>query len=244
MRFLDINIQALSADKGDRVARRTQVLDSCCVGGIPASWVYSLVSAADQQVNNFCMSSSVMASLASTSCQASACLSSTRSAAHAQATMPLPFSTAYLSGTQLRHTGRLCASTSRLKGRSSQRQRCCQTQAMLGAEGDLVPGVEEGTKIRVIKEVGSLRRLADLRQTTRCICQVSCALQVIVYHAPKLSELQLEGKEGTVKQIVKVFKGKELSANLPYKVEFLLDKEGGKQRKVLAHLVGLYACFH
>ena len=42
-----------------------------------------------------------------------------------------------------------------------------------------------------------------------------------------------------MKQIVKVFKGKELSANLPYKVEFLLEKkEGGKQPKVLVHLVG------
>ena len=74
----------------------------------------------------------------------------------------------------------------------------------------------------------------------RCICQVSCTLQVLVYHAPKISELQLEGKEGTVKQIVKVFKGKELSANLPYKVEFLLEKKEGekRQQKVWVHLVG------
>lgn len=62
-------------------------------------------------------------------------------------------------------------------------------------------------------------------------------MQVTVYHAPKRPELQLQGLEGTVKSIVKVFKGKELSANLPYRVEFHLEAEGGKQQKLLVHLV-------
>lgn len=61
-----------------------------------------------------------------------------------------------------------------------------------------------------------------------------------MYHAPKTKELQLKDKEGTVKTIVKHYKGKDTSANLPYRVEFMLELEGGKQQKWFAHLVSLY----
>ena len=37
--------------------------------------------------------------------------------------------------------------------------------------------------------------------------------------------------------MVKFFRGKELSANLPYKTQFLIPKEGEKDVKVVAHLV-------
>ena len=60
-----------------------------------------------------------------------------------------------------------------------------------------------------------------------------------MYHAPKVPELDLEGKEGTVKLIVKKFKGKELSANLPYRVEFVLEPESEKPKKLVVHLVSL-----
>ena len=67
--------------------------------------------------------------------------------------------------------------------------------------------------------------------------------QVLVFHAPKHKEgLQLKDKQGTVKSIVKKFQGKELSANLPYKVEFILPTEGdGKDLKVVAHLVSAWS---
>ena len=47
----------------------------------------------------------------------------------------------------------------------------------------------------------------------------------------------MKGLEGSVKQIVKKFKGKELSANLPYRIEFILEKEDAKDVKFFAHLV-------
>jgi hypothetical protein len=78
-------------------------------------------------------------------------------------------------------------------------------------EGELLPDVDEGTKVRVTQEI-------------------------LVYHAPKTKELQLKDKEGTVKTIVKHYKGKDTSANLPYRVEFMLELEGGKQQKWFAHL--------
>ena len=58
-----------------------------------------------------------------------------------------------------------------------------------------------------------------------------------MYHAPKIKELELKGMEGSVKSIVKKYKGKETSANLPYRIEFMLEKEDGKQQKFFAHVV-------
>ena len=63
-----------------------------------------------------------------------------------------------------------------------------------------------------------------------------------MFHAPKHKEgLQLKGKEGTVKQIVKNFKGKELSANLPYRIEFILEVPDAKDVKFFAHMVSCFA---
>ena len=62
----------------------------------------------------------------------------------------------------------------------------------------------------------------------------------MIYHAPKTKELQLNGMEGVVKNIVKKYKGKETSANLPYRIEFQLQREDGKQQKFFAHVVNLH----
>ncbi|PIN27160.1 Ferredoxin:thioredoxin reductase [Handroanthus impetiginosus] len=60
-----------------------------------------------------------------------------------------------------------------------------------------------------------------------------------VYHVPKVPELELMGKVGVLKQYVGVHKGKKISANLPYKVEFVDDEisgPSGKPVKFTAHL--------
>ncbi|KAL3815096.1 hypothetical protein ACJIZ3_016364 [Penstemon smallii] len=60
-----------------------------------------------------------------------------------------------------------------------------------------------------------------------------------VYHVPKVPELELSGMVGVLKQYVGVFKGKRISANLPYKVEFVADEilgRDGKPVKFTAHL--------
>lgn len=60
-----------------------------------------------------------------------------------------------------------------------------------------------------------------------------------VYHIPKVPELELEGMEGVIKQYVGLWKGKSISANLPFKVEFVLP-DGVEGRpgplKFVAHL--------
>ncbi|KAL7083605.1 hypothetical protein ACP275_14G174200 [Erythranthe tilingii] len=62
---------------------------------------------------------------------------------------------------------------------------------------------------------------------------------LVVYHIPKLPEFDLTGKVGILKQYVGVHKGKKISANLPYKIEFVADDlpgRDGKPVKFSAHL--------
>ncbi|KAK8966905.1 hypothetical protein KSP40_PGU009121 [Platanthera guangdongensis] len=61
--------------------------------------------------------------------------------------------------------------------------------------------------------------------------------KVKIFHVTKAPELDLCGMEGVIVQYVGVFKGKRVSVNLPYKVEFLLPVEGNeKPTKFVAHL--------
>lgn len=57
-----------------------------------------------------------------------------------------------------------------------------------------------------------------------------------VYHIPRVPEVDLTGMEGVLKQYVVDFKGKKISANLPYKVEFNTEIEGRGRVKFFAHL--------
>ncbi|KAF7137424.1 hypothetical protein RHSIM_Rhsim07G0056900 [Rhododendron simsii] len=57
-----------------------------------------------------------------------------------------------------------------------------------------------------------------------------------VYHVPRVPEVDLTGKEGKLKQYVAVWKGKRISANMPFKVEFVEEVEGRGAVKFFAHL--------
>lgn len=69
--------------------------------------------------------------------------------------------------------------------------------------------------------------------------KVRVKVHLKVYHVPKVPEVDLTGKVGLLKQYVGVYKGKRISANLPYKVEFVAEEvmgRDGKPVKFLAHL--------
>ncbi|KAH7571210.1 hypothetical protein JRO89_XS05G0267600 [Xanthoceras sorbifolium] len=57
-----------------------------------------------------------------------------------------------------------------------------------------------------------------------------------VYHVPRVEEVDLTGMEGVLKKYVANWKGKRISANLPYKVEFVTQIEGRGPVKFVAHL--------
>jgi hypothetical protein len=56
-----------------------------------------------------------------------------------------------------------------------------------------------------------------------------------VFHVPKNPELDINGMEGEVKDVVTTFKGKPISATLPYKVQMVLTR-GEESRKFFVHL--------
>ncbi|TKY50515.1 Ferredoxin-thioredoxin reductase, variable chain [Spatholobus suberectus] len=66
--------------------------------------------------------------------------------------------------------------------------------------------------------------------------RVKVKVPLKVYHVPKVPEVDLTGMEGEIKQYVGLWKGKRISANLPYKVEFVTDIQGRGPVKFFAHL--------
>ncbi|OIV94180.1 hypothetical protein TanjilG_04107 [Lupinus angustifolius] len=65
--------------------------------------------------------------------------------------------------------------------------------------------------------------------------RVKVKVPLKVYHIPKVAEFDLTGLEGEIKQYVALWKGKRISANFPYKVQFLTDIQG-RPVKFFAHL--------
>ncbi|XP_074568835.1 ferredoxin-thioredoxin reductase, variable chain-like [Curcuma longa] len=58
-----------------------------------------------------------------------------------------------------------------------------------------------------------------------------------VHHVQKAPDLDLDGLEGVIKQYVGVWKGKRISANLPFKVEFQIAVQGQPRPvKFVSHL--------
>ncbi|KAB1201517.1 Ferredoxin-thioredoxin reductase, variable chain [Morella rubra] len=57
-----------------------------------------------------------------------------------------------------------------------------------------------------------------------------------VYHVPRVPEVDLTGMEGELKHFVGLWKGKSISANMPYKVEFVTEIQGRGPVKFFGHL--------
>jgi hypothetical protein len=90
----------------------------------------------------------------------------------------------------------------------------CITKAIgiAGDEGETKAGIEAGTKVKVTKSVK-------------------------IYHMPKRQDgLDLQGFEGTVQEVITEYQGKPLTANCPYKIQFLIPKDDGKDQKLISHL--------
>uniref|UniRef100_A0A0D3F815 AP2/ERF domain-containing protein n=1 Tax=Oryza barthii TaxID=65489 RepID=A0A0D3F815_9ORYZ len=67
--------------------------------------------------------------------------------------------------------------------------------------------------------------------------RVRVTAPVRVYHVMKAPDLDIKGMEGVVKQYVAVWKGKRITANFPFKVEFHLSVEGqDKAVRFFVHL--------
>lgn len=74
--------------------------------------------------------------------------------------------------------------------------------------------------------------------TEKIGARVRVKVPLKVHHIPRVAEVDITGMEGVLKQYVGVWKGKRISANLPYKIEFLTHIEGRRPDpvKFFAHL--------
>lgn len=66
----------------------------------------------------------------------------------------------------------------------------------------------------------------DLEAAEKIGKKVRVKVPLKVYHVTKAPDLDLLGMEGVVKQYVGLWKGKKISANLPFKVEFFIAVDG------------------
>ncbi|XP_019186424.1 PREDICTED: ferredoxin-thioredoxin reductase, variable chain-like [Ipomoea nil] len=89
----------------------------------------------------------------------------------------------------------------------------------------------------------SLRFDEDCDETAaKAIAKIGSKVRVTaplkVYHVPKVPEFDLTGRTGVLKQYAALHKGKPISANLPYKVEFVVEGMEGRKGplKFVAHL--------
>lgn len=72
--------------------------------------------------------------------------------------------------------------------------------------------------------------------STKIGARVRVKVPLKVYHVPRVPEVDITGMEGELKQYVALWKGKRISANLPYKVQFVVDVQGRGAVKFFAHL--------
>ena len=74
--------------------------------------------------------------------------------------------------------------------------------------------------------------------TEKIGARVRVKVPLKVHHIPRVAEVDITGMEGVLKQYVGVWKGKRISANLPYKIEFLthIEGRGPGPVKFFAHL--------
>ncbi|XWS68403.1 hypothetical protein CRYUN_Cryun04dG0087100 [Craigia yunnanensis] len=77
---------------------------------------------------------------------------------------------------------------------------------------------------------------AEAEEEAKIGARVRVKVPLKVYHVPRVPEVDLTCLEGVIKQYAGLWKGKRISANLPYKVEFLKEIEGRGPVKFSAHL--------
>ncbi|KAM0920256.1 hypothetical protein ACQ4PT_007630 [Festuca glaucescens] len=79
------------------------------------------------------------------------------------------------------------------------------------------------------------RRRPSTRPRSAGACAFTAPLRV--YHVVKVPDLDIQGLEGVIKQYVGVWKGKRITANFPFKVEFQVAVETQpKPVKLFVHL--------
>ncbi|XP_058778607.1 ferredoxin-thioredoxin reductase, variable chain [Vicia villosa] len=95
------------------------------------------------------------------------------------------------------------------------------------------------SKIQRSRRIATMIRCdVDGDSSLKIGARVRVKVPLKVYHVPKVPEVDLSGREGNIKQNVSIWKDKRISANFPYKVEFVAEDIQGPRGplKFVAHL--------
>ncbi|CAC08341.1 lipoic acid synthase-like protein [Arabidopsis thaliana] len=82
----------------------------------------------------------------------------------------------------------------------------------------------------------SLETEEDEKAKEKIGARVRVTVPLKVYHVVRVPEVELMGMEGFIKDYVVLWKGKKISANLPFKVQFVKEIEGRGPVKFFTHL--------
>uniref|UniRef100_A0A1J3EI36 Ferredoxin-thioredoxin reductase, variable chain n=1 Tax=Noccaea caerulescens TaxID=107243 RepID=A0A1J3EI36_NOCCA len=82
----------------------------------------------------------------------------------------------------------------------------------------------------------SLETEEDEKAKAKIGAKVRVTAPLKVYHVVRVPEVELMGMEGLIKDYVVLWKGKRISANLPFKVQFVKEIQGRGPVKFFTHL--------
>lgn len=85
-------------------------------------------------------------------------------------------------------------------------------------------------------DLTSLETEEDEKAKEKIGARIRVTAPLKVYHVVRVPEVELMGMEGSIKDYVVLWKGKRISANLPFKVQFVKEIEGRGPVKFFAHL--------
>ncbi|XP_013628228.1 PREDICTED: lipoyl synthase, chloroplastic isoform X2 [Brassica oleracea var. oleracea] len=85
-------------------------------------------------------------------------------------------------------------------------------------------------------DLTSLETEEDEKAKEKIGARIRVTAPLKVYHVVRVPEVELMGMEGSIKDYVVLWKGKRISANLPFKVQFGKEIEGRGPVKFFAHL--------
>lgn len=135
-----------------------------------------------------------------------------------------------VSFSKLTHTGSLAlAHYPRTPRRKSRRISC---EVAVGSDS----ATSSSSAADLSPSTSSDEEEAEAAASTKIGARVRVKVPLKVYHVPRVPEVDITAMEGELKQYVGLWKGKRISANLPYKVQFVVDVQGRGAVKFFAHL--------
>ncbi|XP_010276155.1 PREDICTED: ferredoxin-thioredoxin reductase, variable chain-like [Nelumbo nucifera] len=134
----------------------------------------------------------------------------------------------------------LASSISYGKGRKTigklGRQRVISCEIALKPDSATVDASSPSSSSASVASASSAAAEEEESSLAKIGARVRVKVPLKVYHIPKVPEFDLTGMEGELKQYVGLWKGNRISANLPFKVEFVTKIEGRGTVKFFAHL--------